>query len=70
MRSSLRACTVLLLLLAAWTPAVEPADKVRVVATITDLKSLTEAVGGAAGGRGRAGARRPRTRTTWRSGRA
>jgi ABC-type Zn uptake system ZnuABC Zn-binding protein ZnuA len=35
-----------LLLLGAWAPGVEAADKIRVVATITDLKSLTEAVGG------------------------
>ena len=41
-------CTVLVVLLGGGlvTGAVEAADKVRVVATIPDLKSLTEAVGG------------------------
>jgi zinc/manganese transport system substrate-binding protein len=46
MRVLIRALSVSLFALGLWVGSVEAADKVRVVATTTDLKALTEAVGG------------------------
>jgi len=46
MRVLVRALSVSLFALGLWVGSVEAADKVRVVATTTDLKALTEAVGG------------------------
>jgi zinc/manganese transport system substrate-binding protein len=46
MRAFIRALSVSLLALALWAGGAEAADKIRVVATTTDLKALTEAVGG------------------------
>ena len=46
MRALIRALSVSLCALGLWVGSVEAADKVRVVATTTDLKALTEAVGG------------------------
>ena len=46
MRALIRALSITLLALGLWAAGAEAADKVRVVATTTDLKALTEAVGG------------------------
>jgi zinc/manganese transport system substrate-binding protein len=46
MRALIRAFSLSLFALGLWAGGVEAADKVRVVATTTDLKALTEAVGG------------------------
>jgi zinc/manganese transport system substrate-binding protein len=46
MRALVRALSVSLVALALWASGTEAADKIRVVATTTDLKALTEAVGG------------------------
>jgi ABC-type Zn uptake system ZnuABC Zn-binding protein ZnuA len=46
MRAFIGALSVSLVALGLWAGGVEAADKVRVVATTTDLKALTEAVGG------------------------
>lgn len=46
MRVLIRALSVSLFALGLWAGSVEAADKVRVVATTTDLKALTEVVGG------------------------
>lgn len=46
MRTLVRALSTSLVLLGLWAGSAEPADNVRVVTTTTDLKSLTEAVGG------------------------
>ena len=46
MRALIRAFSAGLLALGLWAGGVEAADKIRVVTTTTDLKALTEAVGG------------------------
>ncbi|HEY7651638.1 MAG TPA: metal ABC transporter substrate-binding protein [Methylomirabilota bacterium] len=46
MRALVRALGMTLFALGLWAGSAEAADKVRVVATTTDLKALTEAVGG------------------------
>jgi zinc/manganese transport system substrate-binding protein len=46
MRALIRAFSLSLFALGLWAGGVEAADKVHVVATTTDLKALTEAVGG------------------------
>ena len=46
MRALIRALSMNLVALGLWAGGVEAADKVRVVTTTTDLKALTEAVGG------------------------
>jgi len=46
MRTVMRTLSAALLALALWVDGSEAADKIRVVATTTDLKALTEAVGG------------------------
>jgi len=46
MRALIRALSITLLALGLWAGGAEAADKIRVVATTTDLKALTEAVGG------------------------
>jgi zinc/manganese transport system substrate-binding protein len=46
MRALIRAFSLSLVALGLWAGGVEAADKVHVVATTTDLKALTEAVGG------------------------
>ena len=46
MRALIRAFSASLVALGLWAGGVEAADKIRVVTTTTDLKALTEAVGG------------------------
>ncbi len=46
MRALIRAVSMSLFALGLWAGGAEAADKIRVVTTTTDLKALTEAVGG------------------------
>jgi zinc/manganese transport system substrate-binding protein len=46
MRALVRAVSMSLFALGLWAGGAEAADKIRVVTTTTDLKALTEAVGG------------------------
>jgi zinc/manganese transport system substrate-binding protein len=46
MRALIRVFSAILVALGLWAGGVEAADKIRVVTTTTDLKALTEAVGG------------------------